>query len=88
MAKSAFAGEMRTKVTIQREDAVTRPNGYTEMAWESIFPGLPAEVVGIQRDAVTPQAGAGIERLEAVGLRFRCIDHLPDVDAHSVAQDR
>lgn len=39
MAKSAFAGEMRTKVTIQREDAVTRPNGYTEMAWESIFPG-------------------------------------------------
>lgn len=38
MAKSAFAGEMRTKATIQRQVQVDRPNGYTERAWESIFP--------------------------------------------------
>ena len=33
------------------------------------------------------ETGAGIERLEAVGLALGRVDHFPDVDAHAVAED-
>ena len=54
---------------------------------EAVLPRLPAEVIGVQGDAVAPQAGAGIEGLEAVGLGLGGVDDLPDVDAHTVAEN-
>lgn len=39
MAKSALAGELRTKVVIQGETTAIHPSGYTQRAWESLFPG-------------------------------------------------
>lgn len=39
MAKSALAGEMRTKVIIQGETTTINASGHTEMAWECLFPG-------------------------------------------------
>jgi len=54
---------------------------------EPVLPGLPAEVVGIQGNAVSPQAGAGIEGLEAIRLGLGRVYHFPDVDVHFIAQN-
>ena len=53
-----------------------------------VFARFPAQVVRVQRDAVTAQARARIERRKAERLRLRRLDHLPKVDPHLVAEDR
>lgn len=39
MAKSAVAGEMKTKITIKRLVTGIDPSGYQTKRWEDIFPG-------------------------------------------------
>lgn len=39
MAKSAFAGEMRTKIRIQGQEAGINARGYPDTAWKDLFPG-------------------------------------------------
>ena len=39
MAKSAFAGELRTKVVIQGETTAINASGHTQTVWENRFPG-------------------------------------------------
>ena len=53
---------------------------------ETVLPGLPAEVIGIQGNTMPPQAGTGVERLEAIGLGFGRVYHLPYIDVHFIAQ--
>ncbi len=48
----------------------------------------PREVVRIDRDAVAADAGSRREAHEAERLRRRGVDHLPDVEAHPLAQQR
>ncbi len=55
---------------------------------EVVLARLPREVVGVERDAVPAEAGAGLERLEAERLGGGGVDDLPDVDAHPVAELR
>lgn len=55
--------------------------------WKPYSLRLPAQIIGVERDAVAAETGAGIERLEAVGLAFGRVDHFPDVDAHPVAEN-
>ncbi len=54
--------------------------------WKSNSLRLPRKIEGIDGDAVSAQAGAGIERLEAERLALGGFDHLPDVDAHAQAE--
>ena len=48
--------------------------------------GLPGEIEGVNGDAVTAEAGAGIKGLEAEGLGLGGVDDLVNVDAHSHAE--
>jgi hypothetical protein len=49
---------------------------------------LPGQVGGIHGDAVAPQARAGQELHEAIGLRGGRVDDLPDVEVETVAHQR
>src|SRR5215469_15038112 len=59
-----------------------------ELGVEAELARLPAEVEGIDRDAVPTEAGAGAEAHVAEGLRRGGVDDLPDVDSHPVAEHR
>ena len=59
-----------------------------ELGVEAVLPRLPGEVEGVDRDAVATEAGAGLERHEPERLRRGCVDDLPDVDVHPVAELR
>ena len=48
----------------------------------------PAQIEGVDGQAVAAHAGAGLEAHEAVGLGRGGVDDLPDVDAHAVGQHR
>ena len=48
---------------------------------------LPAQVVGVDGDAVAAQAGAGVERHETVGLGGGRADDFPHVQAQLVAHE-
>ncbi len=48
--------------------------------------GLPGEVVRVNRDAVTAQARPWRKLHEPVGLGGSSLNHLPDIEAHPVAQ--
>ena len=48
----------------------------------------PAQVEGVDRQAVPAHARAGLEAHEAVGLGRGRLDDLPDVDAHAVGEHR
>src|SRR5207253_1274411 len=50
---------------------------------DPVAAGGPGEVEGVNGDAVSAQAGAGVEGLEAERLGPRRLDHLPHVDAHA-----
>src|SRR5207302_4334137 len=50
-------------------------------------PRLPAQVEGVDRDAVAAEARPGAEAHVAERLRCGGIDDLPDVDSHPVAED-
>src|SRR5690554_361160 len=54
---------------------------------DAIFPGLPGEVEGVDRDAVPAQSRAGGVGHEAEGLGGRSLDHFVDIDAHAVGYD-
>src|SRR5216117_447281 len=51
-------------------------------------PHLPGEVVRIERDAVTADAGAGRELHETERFRRGGLDDFPHIDAEFVAHDR
>ena len=51
------------------------------------FARFPNEVEGVDRDAMSAEARAGIEGHEAEGLGARGLDHLPDVDAHRLINE-
>lgn len=59
-----------------------------ELGVEVEFACLPREVVGVDRDAVAADAGAGVERHVTERFRRRRVDDLPDVDLHAIAQER
>src|SRR5690625_5715158 len=44
------------------------------------FTGLPGQVKGVDRDAVSPQAGSRSKFHKAEGLGCCCIEHLMDID--------
>ena len=46
--------------------------------------GFPGEVEGVDGDAVSAEAGAGVEGLEAEGFGFGGVDDFPDVETHFV----
>ena len=71
-----------------RHRLVDLPRELDELGVEAELARLPREVEGIDRDAVTAEAGPGLERHEAERLRRRRLDHLPHVDVHPVAQLR
>ena len=68
--------------------SLTSPASSMKRVREVELAGLPREVVGVDRDAVAAEAGAGLERREAEGLRGGRVDDFPDVDVHPVAQLR
>ena len=53
-----------------------------EAGVDVVFPGLPGEVVGVERDAVPTDPGSGVEGHEAEGLGLGGLDDLPDIDPH------
>ena len=59
---------------------------FDETRAEIPFLGLPRQVKGIDRDAVSAQAGSGIEGLETERLGGCCVYHFPDIQAHAQAQ--
>src|SRR5207302_4176465 len=59
-----------------------------ELRVEAELPGLPAEIEGIDRDAVAAEARPGAEAHVAEGLARHSVDDLPDVDSYAVAEDR
>ncbi len=59
---------------------------FDEARGEIVFARFPRKIEGIDRDAVTAEAGAGIERHEAERLGGRGVDDFPDVDAHAQAE--
>ena len=61
---------------------VDLPRKFDEPSVEVELARLPSEVVRIDRDAVSPHAGAGIEGHESERLGLGGIDHFPDVDPH------
>ena len=48
--------------------------------------GFPGEIEGIDGNAVTAEAGAGIEGLKSKGLGFGSVDDFMNVDAHAHAK--
>ncbi len=50
--------------------------------------GLPGKVKRVERNAVAAESRSRIKRLKAVRLCFGRVDHVPDIDAHTVADDR
>ena len=67
---------------------VDLPGQLDELGVEVVLPSLPGEVERVDRQAVTAEAGAGLEAHEAERLRGGGVDDLPDVDAHAVAELR
>src|SRR5579872_1889775 len=57
-----------------------------ETCGEIVFARFPGKIEGVDRDAVTAEAGAGIERHEAERLGGRGVDDFPDVHAHAQAE--
>src|SRR3984885_8280932 len=57
-----------------------------EAGREIVFPGFPRQIVRIDRNAVAPETGPGIERHEAEGFCGGAVDDLPDVEAHAQAE--
>ena len=57
-----------------------------ERVAQSELARAPGEVVGVDRNAVPAHARSGPEGHEAERLGRRGIDHLPHVQAHSLAQ--
>ena len=57
-----------------------------EAGAEIEFPSFPGEIEGIDGYAVTAEAGAGVEGLEAEGLGFGSVDDFVDVNAHAHAE--
>ena len=53
-----------------------------------IFPRFVCKIEGVERDAVSADAGAGVEGSEAKWFCRGGGDDLPDVDAHFVVDDR
>src|SRR4030081_1285904 len=51
------------------------------------FPRLPGQIKRIDRNAVSPQAGPGIERHESERLCFCCFNNLPDIDPHRAVDE-
>ena len=66
---------------------VDHHRGLDHRGVEAVFAGFPAQVIGIERDAVAAQARAGIEGREAERLGLGRFDDLPEVDPHLVAED-
>src|SRR5262245_33116705 len=46
--------------------------------------GFPREIEGIDRNAMSPEAGAWEKWHETEGLRSRRLDNLPNVNAHAI----
>ncbi len=53
-----------------------------------IFTRFPGQIERVDRNAVSAKARTRIECHESVRLRFRGVNHFPDVDAHLVAKNR
>ena len=53
----------------------------------AVFAGFPRQVERIDGDAMSAEAGTGIEWHEAEGLRLGGVDDFPDVDAHRGIND-
>ncbi len=49
--------------------------------------GFPRKIEGIHRNAMPPEARAGIEGMKTEGLGGSGFDDLPDIDAHAQAQE-
>src|SRR5215472_3765060 len=58
-----------------------------EASMEIVFFGLPGEIKGIDRNAVTSQARPWIKRMESEGLGRGGADDFPDVDPHAQTQE-
>ena len=69
-----------------RHRLVDLPGELDELRVEAELARLPREVEGVDRDAVAAEPGAGLEGHEAERLRRRCLDDLPHVDVHPVAE--
>ena len=67
---------------IVRHSSVNLTRNLDKARIEVEFTGLPGQVVGIKRDAVPSDSGAGIKGHESKGLGLRRIDDLPDIDSH------
>ncbi len=66
---------------------VDHHGGLNHRGVETVLTGFPAEVVGVEGDAVAAQTGTGIEGGEAEGFGLGGFDDFPEVDVHAVAQD-
>ena len=53
---------------------------------EPVLARLPGKVVGVERNAVSAQAGTRIKCGKPIGLRLGSIDNFPHIDAHAIAQ--
>ena len=58
-----------------------------EAGVDAVFARFPGEIEGVDRDAVTAQAGAGFVGHEPKGLGSGGVDHLVNVDAHLIGHD-
>src|SRR5436190_1509112 len=65
---------------------VDLPGQLNKSGREIVLLGLPRKVKRIDRYAMAAQAGAGIKRRIAEGLRARRFDDLPDIDVHAISE--
>ena len=63
------------------------PASSTNLRGDAVLAGLPGKVEGINRDAVTAEPRARVERHEAERLSLGGLDHLPDIDPHPLEDD-
>jgi len=59
---------------------------FDEASAEVVFLGFPGQIKGVDGDAVTAEAGSGIEGLKAEWLGLGCVDDFVNIDAHAHAE--
>ena len=68
-------------------ELVDLAGGLDESGDKAVLLRSIGHVIGIKRDAVTADARAGIKGHESIGFGGRGVDHLPDVDIHSLEDE-
>src|SRR5579872_775596 len=71
-----------------RHEIVDLAGEFDEPRVEIVLPGFPRQVEWVERNAMPANAGAWVEAHDAEWLGCRCIHDFPDVDIHTVAQQR